>query len=430
MKLGLINPRGAFFSNNDSIGSAWKNSAVANSTIRFYTCPNLGLLTVASIAQSVFDDIKYIDENYQTIDYDEKFDVVAISAMTNQINRAYSISDEFRRRGIKVVIGGVHASVLPEEAKMHADSVFEGEAEKLWPKFMEDLLRGEIRPHYKSEQEVDVSTAPIPRFDLLDIKNHKIVPIQTSRGCPHKCEFCSSSTIFGTKFRFKKVEQVVKEIEALKKVWNRPYIYFADDNMTANRKYAKELMKAIIPLKIRWQGYSDIAVAQDEELLELLYKSGCTHLLIGLESLSYDNLGIIESWKANQLDKYTTNIEKIQSHGIGVFGSFILGLDNDTTSVFQNLRNFILDNNLFGAIITVQTPLPGTRLYDRIKKDNRILNYNWDYYTLFDVVCKPVNMSVEELEEGFAWVYKEIYSLEAVKKRSMHFKNIISKLKY
>lgn len=430
MKLGLINPRGAFFSNNKKIGTVWNNSEAANSTKRFYTCPNLGLLTIAALSKEVFEDIVYIDENFDTINFDESFDLVALSALTNQVERAYEIADRFREQKVPVIIGGIHVTVFPDEAKRHVDSVMVGEAEGVWSDFLEDFLNKDIKPIYKNEnpQGIDLSKTPIPSFDLINIKNHKIVSIQTSRGCPHDCEFCSSSKIFGTKYRFKSVEQVVKEIEALIKVYPKPYIYFADDNMTVHKKYIKELLNALIPLKIRWQGYSDIAIADDEELLKLLRKSGCTNLLFGLESLSQDNLNIIDKWKVKQLEKYEFAIAKIQSYGVGVFGSFILGLDHDTSSVFKAVRDFVINNKLFGAIITVQTPLPGSRLFDRLKNEGRILNTNWSNYTLFDVVSKPLNMDIEELEAGLEWVYKEIYSKEAIHSRSKHFKDIFYKL--
>ena len=248
-------------------------------------------------------------------------------------------------------------------------------------------------------------------FDLLNSEVHKVIPIQTSRGCPHDCEFCSSSKLFGTKYRYKPIKNIIDEILALKKVYRKPYIYFADDNMTVNRRYTKNLLEEIIPLKIR---------------LSLIKESGCTNLLFGFESLSKKNLETIELWKAQQVNKYADSIKKIQSYGIGVFGSFILGLDEDTVEAFEELRNFIIENYLFGAIITVQTPLPGTRLYDRLKKENRITSTDWSNYTLFDVVIQPKNMSREQLQEGMQWVYGEVYSSETVRKRTLHFKKVYS----
>ncbi|HEX9058938.1 MAG TPA: radical SAM protein [Clostridia bacterium] len=431
MKLGLINPRGAYFSNNKKVGSVWNNSEVSSSTNRLYTCPNLGLLTIAALSKDYFSEITYIDENFDNIDYDECFDLIGISAMTNQINRAYLIADKFRAKGITVAIGGVHATVLPEEATEHADVVIIGEAEGLWEEFLGDFKNKSFKRFYKRDNNdgIDITKTPVPMFDLLNIKNHKIIPIQTSRGCPHNCEFCSSPKIFGKKYRFKTVEQIVNEVNALKRVWDKPYIYFSDDNMTVNKKFTKELLKELVPLKIRWQGYSDISIADDDELLELLSHSGCTNLLFGLESLSTSNLGVIDKWKMNQLNKYSWSIEKIQSFGIGVFGSFILGLDNDTTGVFKDVSSFIIDNNLYGAIITVQTPLPGARLYDRLKEEGRIFNDNWDNYTLFDVVSEPKNMTVKELEDGLEWVYQQVYSKDAINSRSRYFKNIVTSLR-
>ncbi|HEX9061692.1 MAG TPA: radical SAM protein [Clostridia bacterium] len=426
MKIALINPKGTIFGHKLLFGDIWDESKVSMSTFRFLTCPNLGLLTVAALASDYFDEIKYIDENIDTIDFDEKFDIVALSAMTNQIKRAYEVAGEFRSRNIPVIIGGIHASILPDEAKKYVDSVLVGEAEGIWDELMKDFQNGKLKPIYSNDnKDIDLSVTPIPRYDLLNLKKHKIIPVQASRGCPHNCEFCSVSKLFGSKYRYKKVEQVVQEIEAVKKVWDRPYIYFTDDNITVNKKYTKELLNALIPLKIRWQGYSDIGIAEDDELLELLYKSGCTSLLFGLESLSTANLDSIEKWKAKQSEKYVQSVRKIQSHKIGVFGSFIVGLDNDDTSVFKDIRDFIVDNNLYGASISVQTPLPGTRLYSRLKEENRITSEDWDKYTVTDVVIKPSKMTVSELEKGFSWLWKEIYSEDVVRRRTSHFKNIL-----
>lgn len=431
MKIGFIALKNILLGKNFT--DLWKSEKELNAYKRLYTCPNLSLLTVAGLTESSIE-VKYIDENISTIDFDEDFDIVCLSPVAQQINNAYETAKRFRERGVTVVIGGIHATVEPEEVKEHADSVIIGEAEGLWEQFLDDFREGRTKEFYRREpgNVVDLTKTPPPRYDILpDPKYYKVISVQVTRGCPHDCEFCASAKLYGLKYRHKSVEQVVNEIKMIKEIWKNPYIYFTDDNMLVLREFSKELLRALIPLKIRWYAFSDISIADDEELLALLFKSGCTQMTIGLESLTPANLESLNknNWKLKQLKRYPEMIAKIQSHGIGVFGSFVVGLDNDSTEVFKNVRDFVLDNNLFGTSFSVLTPFPGTRLYSRLSEEGRILDDNWDNYTCFDVVFEPRNMSIKELEEGFRWLYEEIYSPQVTSRRMRYFANIISELR-
>jgi len=429
MKIALISPKGSFLSKNPEFMDFWNNSKEMVTYRSYWSGVSPGLLIVAALTPPSFD-IEFIDENNDSIDFTKYYDLVGISAMTQQAVRAYQIADEFRKRNVKVVVGGIHATILPEEAKQHADSVLIGEAEYLWPSLIEDSKRNKLLPFYKSDRMVDLKDAPIPRYDLLKGRSYPVVWVQTTRGCPHDCEFCAASTVYGKKYRNKSVEQVINEIKLIKKIFGNIQIGFGDDNMFVNKDFSKELLEKLVLLNIRWFTQSDISVAEDDDLLDLLRRSGCMVLFIGLESLSKDALKMIDShkWKLRYIDKYIPYIKKIQSHGIGVMGAFIIGFDNDDLTVFKKTADFIIDNNLYAAQITILTPLPGTRLRKIFKSENRLLPANWENYTCLNVNFMPKKISISQLEGGLLEVYKKVYSKEAYLRKIKYFKEIYKDL--
>ncbi|MFH1782631.1 MAG: radical SAM protein [Candidatus Omnitrophota bacterium] len=430
MKIALISPKGKFFESYKEYKDVWMGISKDSLYRKFHSGFGLALLTIAALTPKSFK-IKLIDENFDSIDFNEKFDLIGLTGMTQQALRAYEIADEFRKRGIRVVIGGIHATVLPEEAKEHVDSVIIGEGEELWPKFLDDFKRGNIKPFYKTSNLTDLSKSPVPRYDLLNPKNYNVVWIQATRGCPHDCDFCAASKIYGFKFRHKKVGQVIEEIKAMLKIWGRGILVsFTDDNMFVDRKYSVELVEKLIPLKIRWFAQTDVSVARDENFLKLLRKSGCAFLFIGFETLSKEGLTFIDrtNWKVKQLSFYKQAVNAIQSNGMGVFGAFMLGLDSDSLSIFDKVIDFIDENNLYASQITILTPLPGTRLRERLKKEKRLLSKNWDDYTFLKATFTPNLMTAKELEEGLFKVYRGIYNRRMNIKRAKYFKTIYANL--
>lgn len=436
MKIGLIYPKGAFLGTDPKLLSFWE-SARKNarghlwSNFAVWSGFSLGLLIIAALTPKNVE-LKLVDENYDGIDFDERYDFVAISAMTQQAVRAYEIADAFRSKGVKTILGGIHPTVLPEEAKKHADIVVVGEGEEIWPELLKDIEKGAPKPYYRSTKPVDLAKSPTPRYELLKPENYKVVWIQTTRGCPRDCEFCSASNIFGAKYRHKKITQIDNEIVAIKNIWKKNAIFgFADDNMFVNRKYSRELLGVIKKHNIRWFAQTDISVAEDDNLLAMLRDSGCMMLFIGFETVDKNGLRLLDKthWKYKQYDSYKKNIERIQSYGIGVLGAFILGLDTDNALVFKRTADFIIDNHLYGAQITVLTPLPGTRLRERLSKENRIISNNWADYSLTTVTFNPKNMTPGELQKGLLDVYKEVYSDEVNIERLKHYKRIFTELK-
>jgi radical SAM superfamily enzyme YgiQ (UPF0313 family) len=425
VKIALISPRGKV-SNNPEFVAFWENTPEIIPYRETFTGSSSGLLIIAALTPKTWQ-VELIDENLEPIDFDKDYDMVAIGFMTQQSKRAYEIADAFRVRGITVVMGGIHATLLPEEAKEHADSVIVGEAEDIWPKVLSDFLDKDLKPFYRMDKTIDISKSPLPRYELLKAKKYKAVWIQTSRGCPLDCDFCCASNLYGRKFRYKKASQIMKELNRIVEIWGRNIlISFADDNMFVDKKYASALLKEIGELKIRWFVQSDISVADDDRFLQLLRRSGCAILFIGFESLNRKNLDSINKnkRKTRYLEDYSSIIGRIQGHGIGVMASFVVGFDEDDVCVFGDLSRFIVDNNIFASQISILTPLPGTRLRNRLADEGRILPTGWDNYTFTDVNFVPNKMSAKELQDGLLEVYKKVYSKDARLNKAMYFKKV------
>jgi radical SAM superfamily enzyme YgiQ (UPF0313 family) len=380
--------------------------------------PSLSLLTLAGLTPDHYDveyheiaDLKALPE------LPTHFDLVALTSLSAQIYDAYSVASHFQRRGIPVVMGGLHVTSLPDEAKEHCASVVVGEGEPLWP-----------QPFYRSTSpgQFDLRAAPMPRFDLLDPEKYNRITVQTSRGCPHKCEFCASSIMLTPRYKLKPVEKVIAEIRAIKRIWPRPFIEFADDNSFVHRDHYKSLLRELAQEDLRWFTEADVRVAEDAELLALMRDAGCQQVLVGLESprrASLDGVETNANWKLRQREHYLEAIERIQSHGITVNGCFILGLDGDTPEVFDEVFAFVRDSGLYEVQVTFLTAFPGTPLYRRLKAEGRILRDRaWDLCTLFDVNFHPRQMTPAALQAGFMGLVKRLYNEDETKARRRAFK--------
>ena len=380
----------------------------------------LTLATVAALFPK-HSEIKIINDNLDEINFDEKADIVGITSITSTAPRAYEIADRFRERGIPVIMGGIHPSILPEEASKHADSVVIGEAEGVMDDLINDFQKGKLQKFYFSTKKPSLENLPLPRRNLWKKNKYyrELNMVQTTRGCPYHCDFCSVSTFFGRTYRTRPIQEIVEEI---KKLPTRN-IFFVDDNITAIPNYAKKLFKAITPLKIRWFGQGSINIAKDRELMRVAAKSGCYGLFIGFESLSDANLKQV-SKTINSVKEYHTAIKKIHDYGIGIVGAFIFGFDYDDESVFEKTVRFIERNQIELASFSILTPLPGTKLYKQMEEDNRIIERNWAKYTCGEVVFKPKLMSPEKLQEGYNWARKQISSYGSIFLRTLHPRKI------
>jgi radical SAM superfamily enzyme YgiQ (UPF0313 family) len=421
MKIGIISPARSKVRTHYSSNARLAKFLAENKNVPSFFHPSLALLTVAALTP---DDIELtvIDERVDSLNLEEDFDAVGITMMTAQARRGYEVADHFRGRGVHVVLGGVHPTALPEEAAQHCDTVIAGEAERTWPRFMDDLRNGRPEKLYQ-DQGVDLGASPVPRYDLVDTSVFPLLPIQTTRGCPYGCDFCSVTTVFGPEFRVKTVGQVLKEIEAIKRVTKTNRFVFNDDNTFVVRKKAYELLEAIKPLRARYFAQTDISAAKDEKLLALLAESGCTTLFIGFESLVPENLAAIQrnKFKLKHLDVYEESCKRIQARGIQVLGAFVVGFDHDTRDSLMVLRDFILENHIW-AQIHILTPFPATGVRRRLIEEGRLpaSDANWDLYTCFDSTFEPARITKHELEDTLLEIYEEIYSETAHRRRMRH----------
>lgn len=395
--------------------------------------PSLGLLTLAGLTPPERFDVEYHEiADLKTLpELPTHFDLVALSTFTAQFYEGCAVADSYRARGVPVVMGGITVSSLVEQSLEHCTSVVIGEGEPLWPQVLRDLESNNLQRIYASSPagKFDLRDAPMPRFDLLAPDKYNRITVQTSRGCPHRCEFCASSIQLTPHYKVKPVEKVIAEIHAIKAIWPRPFIELADDNSFVHREHYKRLLRELAKSRhggIRWFTETDVRVAEDDELLGLMRDSGCQQVLIGLESprrASLEGVELKNNWKVRQPEYYREAIAKIQSYGITVNGCFILGLDADTPEVFDDVLHFVRDSGLYEVQITFLTAFPGTPLYARLKSEGRILRDRaWELCTLFDINFTPKNMSVAELQNGFLRLAKQLYSAEETQTRRRNFK--------
>jgi radical SAM superfamily enzyme YgiQ (UPF0313 family) len=372
----------------------------------------LGLAIVAALTPPEVE-VSLTDENVTVIDFYKETDLVGITALTVTARRAYEIADTFRARGVKVVLGGMHPSVIPEEASQHADTVVIGEAEGIWPNLLEDFKANKLQRMYRQHERPSLLGLPIPRRDLFTegayFARHTV---STTRGCPYSCSFCSVTSFFGHTYRCRPVEEIINEVETLSE---RKLIGFVDDNIVGNPKFAKELFRALIPYKIKWVAQSSVTIAKDDELLRLAAASGCIDLFIGFESLSQANLAAVGK-RINVVDEYEDVIRKVHSHGIAIHGFFILGLDEDDEDVFKRTLCFAQKMRLESAQFAWPVPYPGTALCETLDKAGRIVTKDWSQYES-NIVFEPKKMSRETLQKGRDWVWREFYSIPSIWKR-------------
>jgi radical SAM superfamily enzyme YgiQ (UPF0313 family) len=429
MKIGLIAMSGVRAHNAEltKLGLTLPGFVERNKIIA--SLPSLGLLTLAGLTPEKFQvEYREIADLKSAGGLPDDYDLVAISTFTAQVYEAYEVADHYMRRNIPVVMGGLTISSLAAEAREHCTSVVVGEGEPLWPRVLADFERGSLQPFYVQSPHggFDLREAPMPRFELLDPEKYNRITVQTSRGCPHKCEFCASSILLTPGYKLKPVEKVIAEIRAIKRIWPRPFIEFADDNSFVHRAHYKRLLRELAKEKVRWFTEADIAVAQDGELLGLMRDSGCQQVLIGLESPRRSSLEGVETnanWKLRQRENYLATIAKIQSYGVTVNGCFILGLDGDTPEVFDEVFDFVRESELYEVQITFMTAFPGTPLYQRLKQEGRLLRDRaWELCTLFDINFRPRRMSVGQLQTGFVDLARRLYSAEETGERRKKFK--------
>ena len=393
--------------------------------------PSLGLLTLAG-ATPLEHKVHYLEvPDIRQFDHKaHSFDLVAISSYSAQINEAYTLGDSYLAAGTKVLLGGPHVTVLPDEAAPHSSAVVMGEGEPCWRELLNDVSRQSLKPRYNSRSfDFTLADAPLPAFELLDIASYNRLTVQTSRGCPHHCDFCAGSLLLTDRYKQKPIAKVLAEIDAILRIWKHPFLEFADDNSMVNKAYWRELLPELAKHDLRWFTETDISVADDPDLLTLMRQAGCAQVLIGLESPNAIGLAGMETnndWKFKRFPRYQEAINAIQSHGITVNGCFIIGLDSHTPDIFDQVFEFVKSSGLYEVQVTILTPFPGTPLYDRLQTEGRLLEpTNWKKCTLFDVNYRPSHMTVDQLTDGFRQLVTRLYSEEFTAWRRDNFKKIL-----
>ena len=360
-----------------------------------------------------------VDEAFAPDDINQDVDLVGITVMTDLVLRAYHIADTYRRKAVKVVMGGIHPTVLPDEALEHADAVVVGEAEGIWPRLLSDAASGQMQRLYRAGKMTDLKGLPKPRRDLLPgIKYQGYTPIpigvETSRGCPYDCEFCSIGQTLGHHYRVRPVQEVIAEIESI----DSRHLFFVDDALGLNRNVAKKLFTEMIPLRRLWLGQGTVSLAEDSELLRLMRRSGCLGLLVGFESVQKRTQNEVKKIKNLRIDFYEA-MRRFHGEGFGILGTFVFGSDYENKDVFEQTLEFIMRSRMDCAELRILTPLPGTRLYERLLSEGRLFVRDWWLrgYPPDTLLFQPRGMTADELISGFARLNRRAYSFGAMTKR-------------
>ena len=419
-KIVFINPKA-----KDLTVGLFSSDVVRLSKNKTLSIPRLGPMIFAALTPPHYEFI-FLDDDYEDVDCEMDADLVALSAMTVQINRAYEIADRFRSRGITVVIGGIHASVLPDEVSQHCDATIIGEGENIWSKMLKDFEEGALKKIYNAKDYPPVDQLISPKVDAIDHDHYLMFPVQATRGCPYDCDFCSAKHAAGNRYKMKPVAQVIAEIKEYEKYNKKRFgykkiYYFVDENLYVNRKYTKELFSALAQLDILWTGQGTVDAAFDEEILELMARSGCTSYAIGLESISEETLEEANKPKINKSQSYDVAIKNLTKAGIIPAGYLIYGFDTDTPDVFKNTVAFVKKNHLMQPFFGVLTPYPGTRLHGRVEKEHRIFDRNWDHYNSMTCVFYPKQYSPKLITEGVIWSAKQVADFDSMKETLDYF---------
>jgi len=384
--------------------------------------PPLTLPVLAGLTPKCID-VELCDESVDTVNFDTDADLIGITGITSQINRGYEIADAFRRRGKKVVMGGIHVSAMPDEAKDHADSILIGEAEDLWEAIIEDFRNNRLKKEYTADAYTNFKKLVIPRYDLLKLDRYRRssgtnlprLPIQASRGCPFNCNFCSVTKFWGPKIRTKPLENVEKELLQIKSLGTNR-IFFTDDNFIADISYTKNLLDLLKKHDFSWICQVSTNIYRHEDLIVEMSKAGCSALYMGIETFSEENLEDINK-KFNKMADYETLFALFNKSNIRVTASMIIGLDGDTRESLDYMVRKLIHLKVSYALFYILMPLPGTQLREQFLRENRIINYNWDHQNGTQVTFQPRSFQVEELQDYYWNLNKNFYSYQSIIRR-------------
>jgi radical SAM superfamily enzyme YgiQ (UPF0313 family) len=381
--------------------------------------PSLALLTIANLTPKDHEVI-IENENVEKIDFDEPVDLIAITVTVDVMNRAVEISKEFQNRGVTVIAGGIHITADPEGALNSFDAICVGMAERVWTKILKDKENNSLKKMYYDIENIAGGEIVAPNYYIIDNKKYLYTNIiSTSRGCPFQCDFCYNSCKNVLKTYINRpIEDVIRDIKALK----TRHIMFIDDNFIGNPKWTKQLLKEIKPLKLKWNAAVSSNIVDMPQLLDEMKESGCQSLFIGFESINSKSIESVHKVQ-NSVNIYEKLVDEVHKRGIMINASFVFGLDEDDSSVFQNTLEWIVKNRIETVTSHILTPYPGTKLYSSLIKENKIIDFNLSNYNTAHVVYKPKNITAEELYDGYLWIYKEVYTFKNIMKRLPKSKN-------
>jgi radical SAM superfamily enzyme YgiQ (UPF0313 family) len=375
----------------------------------------LSLTTVAALTPAEHD-VVICDENVEPLDFESDAGLVGISFMTALANRAYEIAAEFRARGKIVVAGGYHPTLCTEEVTAHFDAVVVGEAEGLWPRLLVDVQAGRLQRIYRHEELPDLAETPVPRRELIRRTARRYVTthaVQVGRGCSHGCRYCSVSAFHRRAYRTRPLENVLSELRGLPRNF-----MFVDDNIIQDREYARELFRAMVPMKKRWVSQCSLEIADDPELLRLARLAGCRGLFIGIETLSTDNLRALQK-EFNDSSCYLQRLAAVRRAGIGVQAGIMVGMDADSPDVFERILRFLDAAKIDALQLNILTPLPGTPLFEDYRRAGRIIDTDWSHYDFRHTVIRPAQMTSLELQAGADWLYRQFYRMDRILTRTL-----------
>ena len=369
-------------------------------------------------------ETELIYEVIEDVPFDTDADLIGVSTMGHGVIRSIDIAKEYRRRGKTVILGGYMASIMPEEAVKYCDSLIIGDAELVWQQMLSDFENGELKKTYEKPLEGSWYSTPSPRFDLLEGKNlGDFLPVQAGRGCPNSCSFCSVSCLYRGRYVKRPLPEVIRDIEQIKSLGYKK-ILLLDDNIFSDRKYLDSLLDTLIKLDISWMSQCEITIGKDDELLEKLQKSGCTTLSFGLESISRESLiSMDKGWAVP--DEYDSLIQNIRNHGIDVSTEMVVGGEGDTLESIRMTKDFIERNKISVPRFYILTPFPGTRFFDQIKEEGRLVNNDIYSYDGTSAVYRPKNMTPDELTQAYWELYSELFTIKSIIKRNIFRKEML-----
>jgi radical SAM superfamily enzyme YgiQ (UPF0313 family) len=384
--------------------------------IRSWQMEPLPAAYLAALA-APYADIAFHDDRMEAIPYDRPADLVALSVETYTAKRAYQIATEYRKRGVPVVMGGFHATLIPDEVMEYAESIVVGEGEQLFPQLLQDFIQGRMQRVYRNAGRSEIGTIKPDRSIFAGKRYLKIGLVEAARGCHFKCDFCAITSYFGATQSRRPIENVIDEIRAIRK--DRKLFFFVDDNIVSHPKWAKEFYRALIPLKIRWVSQATLTMAQDDELMDLMRQSGCQGVLIGFESLNTANLKAMNKKFNDVSGGFPAVIQKLNRHGLRLYATFIFGYDGDTPGCFQQTVDFCKQQNIFMVAFNHITPFPGTQLYKRLEQEGRLLYEKWwldDRYQYGQVPFQTA-LAPRLIQDECVKARKSFYSLTSILKR-------------